>query len=173
MALSRTATVLLKLGEKSYRSAVAMVAKLDDGQKRKVARALIDHGFAWVVAHSLVHFGRLDEAIACDLIAAKQDLGGIVVRNLACFADARRCRILDELFRNGQQWAFLQDGPVWDGMNGDDAFDLVCNGHADLVRTHAALFGLSDEEVGPFISGIEATHCTCGTRWGQSGCTCR
>lgn len=110
MALSRTATMLLKLGEKSYKTAVSMVGRLDDAQKRRVAHALVDHGFAWVVAHSLEHFGRLDTTVAVRLIEARQDLGGIVLRNAVRLGwDVPR--IADALRANQQDWASAHQTP--------------------------------------------------------------
>lgn len=106
MSLSVTSTILLKLGEKSYRSAIGLMKRLSPSQRRKVARMLIQHGFAWVVAHNLDLFGQLDERIGVALVTAEQDLAGHVARRLADFGDrAVRERIIEAFSLYGQSWA--------------------------------------------------------------------
>jgi len=104
MGSSVGATLLLRLGKKSYTAAVSMIGRLDDAQKCRVAHTLVDHGFAWVVAHSLEHFGRLDTALVVRLIEARQDLGGIVARN-AVRLGWDPSRVGDALRSSGQEWA--------------------------------------------------------------------
>ena len=106
MALSRTAIILMTLGEKSYKSTMSLMRKLNSSQRRKVARTLIQHGFAWMVAHNLDLFDQLDERIGIALVAAEQDLAGHVARHLATFGDsAAQARIVDSFSLHAQSWA--------------------------------------------------------------------
>lgn len=106
MALSRTAIVLLKLGEKSYKTAMSLARRLNPSQRRKVARMLIQHGFAWVVAHNLDLFDQLDAQIGVALVAAGQDLAGHIARNISIFGDqAAQDRVVDSFRHHQQGWA--------------------------------------------------------------------
>lgn len=113
MPLSGTSTILLKLGEKSYRSAIGLMKRLPPSQRRKVARMLIQHGFAWVVAHSLEDFDELDERIGIALVAAEQDLAGRVARHLANFGDrSAQERVVATFSLHGQSWALERILPL-------------------------------------------------------------